>query len=112
MKEITGDAIHLQAKKIANLRAGDKDRDTVGEADDDRPWKIFHHGAHAGHAQQDEENARHHRAHEQAVDPVLGDDSCDHHDERPRWPPDLSFRATQRRDQEACDNGAIQARLR
>src|SRR5260370_36019675 len=31
VKEITGDVIHLQAKEVADLRAGDEDGDAVGE---------------------------------------------------------------------------------
>src|SRR5258706_7921129 len=41
VKEITGGVIHLQTAEVANLRAGDKDRDAVGEADDDEPRKVF-----------------------------------------------------------------------
>ena len=51
MKEITGDVIHLQTEEIPDLRAGNEDRYAVGESDHDRPGKVFHHGAHAGHAE-------------------------------------------------------------
>ena len=112
VKEIAGHVIHLQSKKIANLRAGNQNGDAIGEANDDRPGKVFHHGSHAGHAEQDQKNARHHCADEQPVDAVLGDNARYDHHERARRPADLRFRAAQRRDQEARNNGAVQPRLR
>ena len=91
MKEIAWNVIHLQAEEVANLCAGDQDRDAVGEADDDRPREVFYHGAHTSYAPQHQENSCHHRAHEQAVDTVLSDDSRNHYDERARWAADLRF---------------------
>ena len=63
-------------------------------------------------AQQHQQDAGHHRAHEQAVDAVLGDDAGDDHDERAGRPADLEARAAERRDQEAGDDRAVDARLR
>src|SRR5713226_3356083 len=37
VKEITGNVIHLQTEEVTDLRAGDQDRDAVGEANDNRP---------------------------------------------------------------------------
>ena len=65
-----------------------------------------------GDAEDDEENARHHRAHEQAVDAVLRDDPRDHDDESAGGPADLAARAAERRDQESGDDRAVDPRLR
>ena len=64
MKEIAGNVIHFQAEEIADLRAGDQDRNAVSEADDDGARKVFHHTAHARHAEQHQQHARHHGARE------------------------------------------------
>src|SRR6266704_3119387 len=95
VKKVTGDVIHFQTEEVADLRAGDEDGDTVGEANDDGARKIFHHGAHARHAQQDQQHTRHHRTSEKAVNAVLRDDACDNHDERACRSADLRFGAAQ-----------------
>ena len=107
-----GNFVEMQSEEIFDLGAGDQNGDAVGEADDDRPRNELHRRAHAGRAQDDEHHARHHRAHEQAVDAVYGDDAGDHHDERAGRPADLRLRSAQRRDQEAGDDGAVDAGLR
>ena len=91
MKKITGDMIHLQAEEVANLGAGDKNRDAIGEADNDWPREIFHHRAHARDAKQHEKHSRHHRAHEQAINAVLCDDAGNHHHEGPSRAANLRF---------------------
>ena len=53
----------LQAEEITNLRAGNQNSDSVGEADDNGAGKIFDGGAHARNAEKNEENAGHHGAH-------------------------------------------------
>ena len=60
----------------------------------------------------DEDDAGHHRAHEQAVDAVLGDDARDHDDERAGRSADLHVRSAERRDDEAGDDRAVDAGLR
>ena len=104
--------IQLQSEEVFDLRAGDQDRDAVGEADDDRPRNELDRRAHAGEAHDHQQDAGHHRAHEQAVDAVLGDDAGDHDDERAGRPADLRPRAAQRRDQKAGDDRAVDAGLR
>ena len=49
--------VDLQPEEIPDLRAGDQDRDAVGEADDDRPRQELHRGAHAGDAEDDQHHA-------------------------------------------------------
>jgi len=53
--------------------------------------KYFTMCAHAGHAEKHEQNAGHHGAHEQAVDPVLGDDSATTTTNAPVGPPTCVF---------------------
>ena len=60
----------------------------------------------------DQDDAGHHRAHEQAVDAVLGDDAGHDDDERAGRPADLHVRAAERRDDEAGDDRAVDAGLR
>jgi hypothetical protein len=68
-------ANQCDAEEVFDLRAGDDQRDTVGEADDDRPGNETDSGPRSGQAHDDENRASHHGAHEQAVDAVLGDDA-------------------------------------
>ena len=81
LPENAGNFFELQAKEVFDLRAGDEDGDTVGEADDDGPRDKFDGGAHAGEAHDHEDDAGHHGADEQAIDAVRGDDSRDDDDE-------------------------------
>ena len=57
-------------------------------------------------------HAGHHRAHEQAVDAVHGDDPGHDDHERAGGSADLSLRSAQRGDQKARDDGAVDAGLR
>ena len=68
----------------------------------------LHRGAQAGRAQDDEHDAGHHRAHEQAVDAVGRDDAGDDDDEGAGRPADLEPRAAERRDEEAGDDRAVE----
>ena len=74
VQEIARHFLDLQPEEIFDLRAGDDDRDAVGESNDHRPRNELHRRAQAGDAQDHQHHARHQRAHEQAVDPVLRDD--------------------------------------
>ena len=104
--------IERDPEEVLELRAGDDERDAVGEADDDRARDEPDGGAGAGEPHDDEHDAGHHRAHEQAVDAVLGDDARDDHDERAGRSADLHVRAAERRDEEAGDDRAVDAGLR
>ena len=66
----------------------------------------------AGQPQQNEHDAGHQRAHEQPVDAVGRDDAGDHDHERAGGAADLRSGAAQCRDDEAGDDGAIDAVLR
>ena len=111
-QKIAGDLVDADAEKIAELRAGDGDGDSVGEADDDRARDEFHGGAQSGGAEDHQKHAGHQRAHVEAVDAVLRDDAVHHDDEGAGGAADLSLRAAQRGDQEARDDGAVEAGLR
>ena len=104
--------VDAQAEEVLDLRAGDQHGDAVGEADDDRPRNELHRRAQARHAQHDEDDARHHGAHEQAVEAVGRDDAGDDHDERAGRSADLGARSAERRNQEAGDDRAVDAGLR
>jgi hypothetical protein len=65
----------FDAEHIAQLRAGDDERDAIGETDDDRTRNKADGRAAAREPHDHQHDSRHHRAHEEAVEPVLGDDS-------------------------------------
>ncbi len=92
MEEIARHCVHAETEQIADLRARDEDGNAVGETHDHRSREIFDGGTHAGRAKQKEQDAGHHRAHEQTTNAVLGDDSRDNHDERSGRASDLRFR--------------------
>ena len=81
---MAGDVVHPQAEKITDLRAGNENGDAVGETDHDGARKELHRRAHAGDAQQDEQDPSHHRAGKQAIDSVPRDDARDHNHKRAR----------------------------
>ena len=91
--ENPGNFFELQSEKIFYLRAGNQNRDTVGETDHNGARNELHRRTHAGQAHDHKHDAGHDRAHEQAVDTVDSDDSRDHHDERAGRARYLSFRA-------------------
>ncbi len=87
----TGSFVDLQAEEILHLRARDQDGNAVREADHDRSRDELHGRSHSGHAHEYEENAGHHRTHEQSVHAMRRDDARDDDDERTRWTADLCF---------------------
>jgi len=73
------------------LRAGDENGDAIGEAHDHRAGEVFDGRAESGDAEQHKNDAGHHRASEEAIDAVLGDDACHHHNESTGRSSDLRF---------------------
>ena len=61
--------------------------------------------------QDHQDDAGHHRHHQQAGHAVRGDDARDDHDERPGRSADLDARAAEQRDEESADDGCVDARL-
>ena len=84
-----GTLLDGQSKEILDLRTRNQNRNSIGEADHDGPRNELHRRAHAGYAKNDEQHAGHHRAHEQSIHAVHGDNSRDHHYERARRSADL-----------------------
>ena len=66
---------------------------------------------YSGYAHDNEEDTSHHCAHEETVDAVSGDDAGDD-DEGAGRAADLRLRSAEGGDQEARDNGALDAGLR
>jgi hypothetical protein len=94
------------------LSAGNEDGDAVGEPDDHGARNEFDGSAETGGAHDDQEYSRHHRAHEQAIDAVGGDDARDYDHEGAGRAANLRFRSAQSGDQEAGDDSAVDASLR
>ncbi len=92
-----GFSVILRPKKVPNLRAGDEHRDAVREPDDDRTRNEANDRPGARESKDDEHNARHHRAHEEARDAVLGDDARHDHDEGAGRAADLHPRSARAR---------------
>ena len=63
-----------QAEEILDLRAGNQDRDAVGEADHNRPRNVFDGLPQSGDPQQHQHEPRHEGAHIQSIDPIFGND--------------------------------------
>ncbi len=91
MEEVAGDVLHAEAEEVADLSAGDENGDAICETDDDRAGKVFDGRAHAGDAEENEQDPGHHGAFEEAVDAMLGDDSGDDHYEGARRAAYLCF---------------------
>ena len=75
--EHAGNFFQVEAEEIFHLRAGDQDGNTVREPNDDWPRNVLHRRAHSGKPHDDENDSRHHRAHEQAFDAMNGNDAGD-----------------------------------
>ncbi len=81
--------LDAQSEEVLDLCAGDQDGNAVGEAEHYWTRDELHRSAQSGGAHDEQQDAGHHGAHEQAVDPVLGDDCRYHHDKRPGRPANL-----------------------
>ena len=107
-------ARHVGAKpeKVFDLRARNQHADAVGKSNHDRSRNELHRGAHSGRAQHDEQDARHHGAHEQPVEAVGRHDARDDDHEGTGRAADLESRSAERGDEKAGDDGAVDSRLR
>ena len=103
--------VELQAEEILDLGAGDQDGDAVGEADDHGSRNELDSRAHARDAHDHQQDAGHHRAHEEAIDTVECNNARDDNDESAGGSSDLGFRTAQRGDQETGDDGAVDTGL-
>ena len=101
-----------QAEEVFDLGGGDQQGDAVGEAEDDGPRDELDRLAEAGDRQEQQDDARHHRDHQQAGQAVRGDDAGDDHHERARRSADLDARAAEEGHHESADDGRVDARLR
>ena len=111
-EKIARHVVDLQSKKILELRAGDHHGDSVGESHHHRPGNVFDRAAQSGGAQKNQEDAGDAGAHEEAVNPVPGDDAGNHHDKRARRAANLHPRSAQRGDQEPGNHRAVESGLR
>ena len=110
--EDAGHLFEVQSEEILDLRTRDQNSNTIGEPDHYRTRDELHGGAETSDAHDDQQHASHHRAHEQTIDAVSGDDSSYDYDEGTSGAADLSFRSTQRGNQKSSDDRAVNAGLR
>ena len=103
--------IDLQAEEVPDLRAGDDQRDAVGEPHDNGPRDEAHRGAKPEQPRGRQQDARHHRAHEQAVHAVARHDASHDYDERAGGPADLELRSPSAEIEKSGDDGAVDAGL-
>ena len=109
--EHTWKFVDLQAEEIFDLRAGDENRNAVGEPDHDGTGYELHRRAHAGRSHDHQEDASHHGAHEQAVNTVGSDDPGHHYYEGAGRTANLGLRSAKCRDQKTGDYCAVDAGL-
>ena len=110
--EDAGNFFQLEAEEIFYLSAGDEDGNAVGKSNDDGTRNELHRRAHASESHDDENEAGHHGAHEEAIDAVNGNDAGDYNYEGTGGPADLRSRSTQRGDQKASNDGTVNSGLR
>ena len=106
-----GHRAHLQAEEVADLAREDDQRDAGREPDGHGIGDELDRAAHAHEPEDDEDDSGHQRGDEQPVHPVALHHAGDDHDERARGAADLHPRAPQGGDQEAGDDGGVQAAL-
>src|ERR1700683_4437443 len=88
-EELRRHRAHVQSEQILDLAQEDADRDTRGEAGNDRLWHIFHQGADAQYARGDQHQAGEQGAQQQAPVTELVDHVEYHRDKRSRRSADL-----------------------
>src|SRR3954447_11598583 len=89
LPEFSRNFIDLKSEEILDLCAGDQDGDAIGEADHNGARDELDRSAHASGAQNNQQDASHHSAHEQSIDAVSSDNSGDYYDECPGWTANL-----------------------
>jgi hypothetical protein len=111
-EELARIARDVQTEKILDLRRCDQEGDAVGEPDDDRSRDEGHRVAEVRQSEHDQDDAGHHRHHQQTGEAEAGDDAGNDHDERAGRSRDLQARAAQQRDDEAAGDRGVDAGLR
>ena len=96
--EVARDLIDLQAEEVFDLRAGDKDRDPVREADHDRTRNEPHRSAESCNAHEDENHSGKKRADVEPFNPVTGNDAGHDNHECASRSADLRARAAESRN--------------
>ena len=81
----------MQPEEVFHLRAGNQNCDPVGETDHDWPRDKLDSCPHAGRAHYNQQDSGHHRAHEQAVHAMCGDNAGNDNNKSPRWAANLSL---------------------
>ena len=101
-----------QTEEILQLADEDRDRDARGESDGDGAGDEADQFAEAQNAHDDQQDAGHDSRHHKALQAGIGDDARDDGRERCGRSRDLDFAAAERGDQEAGDDGGVQALFR
>ena len=98
----------LQAEQVAHLRERDQYRNAVGEANDHTHWHVTHQGAQPEQTEQEKQHTGAGGGDQQVGHAVALDDAVDDHDEGAGRSADLHRGTSQRRDDEASDDGGPQ----
>jgi hypothetical protein len=111
-QEFAGHGACLQTEEVFDLRRGDEDRNSIGEADDDHARDEADGRTETGEAHEEENDAGHQRDHGEAAHAEARHDAGNDDNEGAGGATDLCARTAERGDQKASDNGRIQTGLR
>ena len=109
--EVAGHRGDLQAEEVLELRAGDEERDAVGEADDDRARDEPDRRCRARWPRSTSITPAIIVHMNRPSTPCFGDDAGDDDDERAGRPADLGARSAERRDRKPVTMRAVDAGL-
>ncbi len=110
--EHAGNFLQLETEEVLDLGAGNEDGNSVRKADDDGSRNVLNRRPHAGEPHDHQNESRHHRAHEEAIDTVESDNAGDDDDEGSGGATDLGGRSAERGDEKAGDDRAVDSSLR
>ena len=105
-------AFYVQTEKIFDLRGENRERYSGGETDHNGIGNELDHAPQAEHPEQNQEEAGHHRGHQQPRKAEMLHHPVDDDDESPRRAADLHTTSAQCRDHNAGHNGRENAHTR
>src|SRR4051812_45738861 len=99
--------VDAQAKEVLDLRARDQHGNPIREADHDRTRNEFDRCPKPRYPQDHEEDASHHRRHQEAVEAELSDDPSNDYNEGSRGSANLSPGTAEGGNKEPGDHGGV-----
>lgn len=103
--ELGSQAGHFQPEKVLDLRSENEDGNAGGKTHRYQIGNVFDDCPQPRQARHQQNHSRHDGAYGKILGAVFGVDPVEDDDERPGRPTDTHLRATERRDEEARDDG-------